>query len=103
MNVIITGVSKGLGLTTCKCLLNEGFTVYGISRSKTKELNELLEQYSENLKWIQYDLEDPKNIRDNIFKEKIGLKTPIHGLVNNAAYAYDDIVTNLNLELLEKM
>jgi len=28
---------------------------------------------------------------------------PIHALVNNAAWAYDDIITNINLGLLEKM
>ena len=33
----------------------------------------------------------------------IGYNTKIHGLVNNAAMAYDDIVTNLNYDLLQKM
>jgi 3-oxoacyl-[acyl-carrier protein] reductase len=103
MNVLITGISKGLGLKTSESLLKNGWSVYGISRSKTEELNELLLQYPDKLKWLKYDLGDTKNIRQLIFKNWIGLDTPIHGLVNNAAMAYDDIVTNLNLDSLEKM
>ena len=103
MNVLITGVSKGLGLKTSETLLKNGWTVYGISRSKTDELNELTLQYADKLKWLKYDLSDAENIRQIIFKDWIGLDTPIHGLVNNAAMAYDDIVTNLNLDSLETM
>jgi len=103
MNVLITGISKGLGLKISESLLSNGWTVYGISRSKTEELNELLLQYPDKLKWLQYDLGVAEKIRQIIFKDWIGLDTPIHGFVNNAAMAYDDIVTNLNLDSLEKM
>lgn len=103
MNVLITGVSKGLGLKTSESLLENGWTVYGISRSKTEELNELLLQYPDKLKWLQFNLGDAENTRQIIFKDWIGIDTPIHGFVNNAAMAYEDIVTNLNLDSLEKM
>jgi len=103
MNVLITGISKGLGLKTSESLLKNGWTVYGISRSKTEELNELLLEYPDKLKWLQFNLGDAEKIRQIIFKDWIGLDTPIHGFVNNAAMAYDDIVTNLNLDSLEKM
>lgn len=103
MNILITGISKGLGLKTTQTLLEKGHTIYGISRSQTAELNNILEKYPNNLKWMKYDLSDIKEIRQEIFKDWIGLNTPIHGLVNNAALAYDDIVTNINVEPLEKM
>lgn len=103
MNILITGISKGLGLKTTQTLLEKGHTIYGISRSQTAELNNILEKYPNNLKWMKYDLSDIKEIRQVIFKDWIGLNTPIHGLVNNAALAYDDIVTNINIEPLEKM
>ena len=35
-NILITGCSSGLGLALTNFYLNNGFTVYGISRSKTK-------------------------------------------------------------------
>jgi len=103
MNILLTGASKGLGLKTTESLLKKGWTVYAISRSKTEKLNELLLQYPDNLKSLQYDLVDGENIRQPLFKDWIGFDTPIHGFVNNAALAYDDIITNLNLGSLEKM
>ena len=103
MNILLSGVSKGLGLTIADILLKEGFTVYGISRSKTEGLNDLIDQYPNTFHWLSYDLSNSENIRNVIFKDWIGLQTPIHGFVNNAALAYDDIITNLNIELLEKM
>ena len=103
MNILLTGASKGLGLKTTESLLKKGWTVYAISRSKTENLNELLLQYPYNLKWLQYDLEYGVNVRQTVLKDCIGFYTPIHGFVNNAALAYDDIITNLNLVSLEKM
>ena len=103
MNILLTGASKGLGLKTTESLLKKGWTIYAISRSKTEKLLELLLQYPDNLKWLQYDLADGENIRQTVFKDWIGFDTPIHGFINNAALAYDDIITNLNLVSLEKM
>jgi 3-oxoacyl-[acyl-carrier protein] reductase len=103
MNILITGASKGLGLKTTVSLLDKGFTVFAISRSKTDDLNDLLTQNPDKLKWLKYDLIDGENIRQTVFKDWIGFETPIHGFVNNAALAYDDIITNLNSTSLEKM
>lgn len=103
MNILITGISKGLGLTTAKSLLQKGWNVYGISRSKGDDLIALMGKYPNNLQWLQYDLSNSMNIRKAIFKDWIGLDTPIHGFINNAAMAYDDIVTNANATLLENM
>ncbi len=103
MNIIVTGVSKGVGLNLTSYLLKKGHTVYGLSRSKTPEMELLLTKNSNSFKWLQYDLSNTDDIRDTIFKNWIGFKTPIHGFVNNAAMAYDDIVTNLNVAPLEKM
>lgn len=103
MNALITGVSKGLGLKLTNLLLDNGWTVYGISRSKTEELEKLQIKHCNNFKWLKFDLINTQDIQKTIFKEWIGTKTPLHALVNNAAMAYDDIVTNLNLDQLNTM
>ena len=101
-NYLVTGVSRGLGIQIAKTLLqDETVTIYGLSRSKPSELDELLAQYPDRMKWMAYDLSDSENVK-GIFKNFIGMKTPLHGFVNNAAMAYDDIVTNLNLDKLKK-
>ena len=103
-NILVTGVSRGLGIQIVKTLLEDKETsVYGISRSMTPELNKLLEEHPTQLKWLQYDLGNVEDIRSKIFKEFIGFNTPLHGFVNNAAVAYDDIVTNLNYAPLLNM
>ncbi|MCX8148576.1 SDR family oxidoreductase [Thermaurantimonas aggregans] len=102
-NILLTGVSRGLGLEVAKIILEKGWKVYGISRTKTSELNELEENYTNSFFWLGYDIENSKDVRERIFKEFITLNTPIHGFVNNAAIAYDDIITNLDVAQLEKM
>jgi len=103
MNILLTGISRGLGLITAKILLEQGHTIYGISRTNTAILNNLMEKYPENVKLLPYDLLDLKNIRKHVFKEWIGLGTPLHGFINNAALAYNDIITNINFEPLVNM
>jgi 3-oxoacyl-[acyl-carrier protein] reductase len=102
-NILITGVSKGLGLISAECLLKKGYHVFGLSRSRTEELDLLLGEYPDSFSWLAFDLADTNSIRDIIFKKWIGLNVPIHGFVNNAAIAYDDIITNADVKRLHKM
>lgn len=103
MNYLVTGCSRGVGLDICKVLLRDGHTIYGISRSHTAEFQELELSYPEKVKYKSVDLADSDHIRTHLFREFIGNDVMLHGYVNNAAMAYDDIVTNLNLTRLKAM
>lgn len=103
MNVLITGVSRGVGLEMAKVFLENGHTVYGISRTESEELKALENQYPKNLFFKIFDLSNPEGIKQDVFKDFVHNKIPIHVLINNAAMAYDDIVTNLNYEDLKAM
>ncbi len=103
MNYLVTGCSRGLGLEICKVLLEQGHMVYGIARSLTDEFRQLGNRYSDMLKFKSVDLCDSNNVRDLIFKDFIGNNVVLDGYVNNAAMAYDDIITNLNLTKLTAM
>ncbi|MCX6232319.1 MAG: SDR family NAD(P)-dependent oxidoreductase [Bacteroidetes bacterium] len=103
MNILVSGVSKGLGLSISEVLLKEGWTVYGISRSITSELQNLIHLYPDNFKHLSYDLSDTENVKTVLFKNWIGKDVVIHAFINNAAIAYDDIISNLNLECLTDM
>lgn len=86
-NILLTGDSKGLGESIKNKLYDSGFNVIGISRSSDD---------------IKYDLGNVAGIKDlylNILKNR----GPIHGFINNAALAYDDIITNLNSDKLIDM
>ncbi len=102
-NYLVTGVSKGLGLQITKTLLEVGNAVFGISRSASSELENLANEYPDTLKFLAFDLSNRETINEKIFKEFIGVNTVLNGYVNNAATAYDDILTNLNYEKLLAM
>lgn len=102
MNILLTGVSKGLGLYIAKELLEKGHNVYGLSRTSTEELTALKRVYAKTLNLLHYDLSDCDNIRKKIFKEFLD-NIPLHAIINNAAIAYDDIITNAKIEFIDQM
>lgn len=102
-HVLITGVSKGLGLEITQLFLKKGWHVWGISRVKTPDLEELCEQYSDRIRWKSFDLKNPEKVKEDLFKNFVDLDIPLNGFVNNAAIAYDDIITNLHMNPLENM
>jgi len=101
-NILVTGVSKGLGLEISKTLLENNYTVYGISRNETEEIIMLKNLYPKNFIFQDLDLSDTENISEKM-KKIIPKGIVIHGFVNNAAIAYDDIISNLNLKKLKQM
>lgn len=101
-NILVTGVSRGLGLKITEILLESGYSIYGVSRSKSNEVKKLLNDYPDRFFFKSVDLSDSSNIINNI-KELIPSNIPLYGFVNNAAVAYDDIITNLNLDSLKSM
>lgn len=103
MNILVTGCSRGVGLEICRVLLKDGHNVYGIARSHTDEFKALEQEYAGHLFFKSIDLSDSEGVRKSVFKEYISNNIILDGYVNNAAIAYDDIVTNLNLDRLKAM
>jgi 3-oxoacyl-[acyl-carrier protein] reductase len=102
MNILITGVSKGLGYVIANSLLESGVTVFGLSRTTNAPLENLKSKYPDLFFHLQYDLANTIDINKKIFKEFLK-DVALDGFVNNAAVAYDDIVTNISLEKLDSM
>lgn len=95
--ILITGISKGLGFETTKTLLDAGYGVIGLSRTYNKEFDNY-----DKFTYLHFDLSFPEYIEE-FLKDRIGNSIKIDGFVNNAAFAYDDIITNMNVDKLEKM
>ena len=95
--ILVTGVSKGLGVDITKKLLDIGYSVIGLSRS----YDGIFEQYN-NFTYFKFDLLNSSDL-ELFLKKNIGNRIKIDGFVNNAAIAYDDIITNMNLNKLEEM
>ncbi len=102
-NILVTGVSRGLGLAIARAVLEAGWSLFGVSRTRSPEFDSLAAAHPGRVHFFAHDLADADGVRTRVFKEFVGLDTPLHGFVNNAAVAYDDLVTNLELERLEAM
>jgi 3-oxoacyl-[acyl-carrier protein] reductase len=102
--VLVTGVSKGVGSEIARVLLGNGYSVFGVSRTQTENVTKFLEDYPNNFFFKSIDLSNEQAYHD-IFKVNDFIQPTVQlvGFVNNAAMAYDDIVTNLNLKSLNKM
>lgn len=85
--IIVTGDSRGLGKQTRLLLESKGYDVIGISRNSSD---------------IKFDFKNVEGIKELYFDE-LKKRGPIHGFVNNAAYAYDDILSNVKENELIKM
>lgn len=102
-HVLITGCSRGLGLVTVERLLKSGWQVTALQRSAGESLERLSQQYPEGLRMFHCDLSAPETLEERFLEEWFPKSAPIDGLVNNAAVAYDDIVSNLDLPQLMSM
>jgi 3-oxoacyl-[acyl-carrier protein] reductase len=100
---LITGVSQGLGLATAAVVLDAGDSVIGVSRRLTPEFGALQERYKGRARFIAADLALPDAAETVFVAGDLKSSTPLHGYVNNAAVAYDDLITNLRIEPLQSM
>lgn len=103
MNVLLTGGSRGVGLAIVRRLVTAGERVFVVNRSSSDQLDQLRAEHPGQIEFIAYDFASSSGIKSEVFDKVIGASTPIHGLVNNAAAAYDDLVTNLDPSRLESM
>ena len=102
-NILLTGVSSGLGLQTAGLLLAEGKQVFGLSRQRSPGLNELLAQYPTQFHWKAIDLSQHEELKSSVFQQLIPAGTVLHAFINNAAVAYDDLITNLQVDRLTQL
>ena len=92
-HVLLTGGSRGIGLTITRRLLASNYRVTALSRSITEELGQLHSQYGDRLFLMQYDAAKEKHFRQ--LTAKVEENGPLYALVNNAAIAPDGLLITL--------
>ena len=93
--VLLTGASRGLGLSIAKRLVSDGYKVVGVSRSNSEEFRELMGKYPEALFYEKYDFSDATEIQ--VLVRKITkAHGSIYGLINNAALGHDGVLSTMH-------
>lgn len=101
-NVLITGVSSGIGNTLSGVLIRKGFKVWGIARRKKilKELSEKLQNH--NFFYTTADVSEEK-FWDKLIKELDEKKFRPDIIIFNAAIYENDLKEDIDLYKLRKM
>lgn len=104
MKILLTGASRGLGLKICEVLLARGDEVFAVSRTYSDALKKLGDRFPGCLHFKSVDLSNADNaIREIFFDGFVSANTVLDAFVNNAALAYDDIITNMKSDKLRTM
>ena len=93
--VVVTGASKGLGLGICKRVLDDGYKVVGLARSKSDEFKQLESTYQEQLVFIEYDFNNTQGIHE-LVKSITKAHGHIYALINNAALGHDGVLGTMH-------
>jgi len=91
--ILVTGVSKGLGLQILKDLLKAGYKVAGCSRKKTDAVDELLAEHKDSFFYQTCTVGDELS-EEHFFNESLKKFNESHfwGLINNAGVAGEGIL-----------
>ena len=105
-NVIVTGGSRGLGLSTARKLVGAGYRVIAVARKESVQLQAAIEESEAAstgaLHFRACDLADINGIGELVR----GIRTdygPIHGLVNNAALGTDGLLAIMHNSQIENL
>jgi NAD(P)-dependent dehydrogenase (short-subunit alcohol dehydrogenase family) len=96
-NVLITGLSGGIGFAVAEKLLSEGSTVIGIDRKTKDPALDLADRYPGKVVLYEYDLMNVSDLSD-LIKEIVTENGPIGGFVHCAGF---DKMAPLHLAKIE--
>jgi short-subunit dehydrogenase len=104
MNVLITGISSGIGLATAKFLANRGFQVFGTMRAPDKYeelILELKKDYSNSIQIVKMDVTSDESVTlgINSVLDKIGF---IDILICNAGILVYGSIEEVPMEVIKQ-
>lgn len=97
---MVTGASRGLGLSLCKFLLNAGRSVIATARNP-EALYQKLSQHGENFLIVPMDVRDEKQVKAGVAMAQAQFGR-IDVLVNNAGYGQMGWFENISPEQIEQ-
>lgn len=103
-NVLVTGGTRGLGLSTARRLADGGYHVIATGRQISPELAELASGSlpAGRVSFAALDLAQPGRIHEFV-RETTAAHGPLYGLVNNAALGYDGVLATMHESQIEEL
>ena len=92
--VVVTGVSRGLGLAIATRIAGDGYKVIGMSRNKSEAYEKLMSRLPGQVEFQPLDLSDIDSIA-GVARETTKKSGPIYGLVNNAGIGLDGVLATM--------
>ena len=92
--VVVTGVSRGLGLAIATRIAGEGYKVVGMSRNKSEAYQDLMSRLPGQVEFQPLDLSDINSIA-GVARETTQKSGPVYALVNNAGIGLDGVLATM--------
>jgi 3-oxoacyl-[acyl-carrier protein] reductase len=105
-NVIVTGVSRGVGLAIARSLAASGYCIIGIARRPSDQLHDAMSaaegEGAGRLHFRSFDLAEVQAIPDLVrtLRKDFG---SVYGLVNNAAVGTAGVLANMHNSEIERV
>lgn len=100
--VVVTGVSRGLGLAIAQALLAEGYRVVGLGRGESEAFTALAGTWPGQVEYVRGDMTDLHALAD--VARHIGKAfSPIYGLVNNAGIGLSGVLATMHQADMERV
>jgi 3-oxoacyl-[acyl-carrier protein] reductase len=105
-NVIVTGGSRGIGLSIARRLAAEGFHVLAVARRENNQLKAAIEAAEGRrpaaIQFVAFDLAEVHRIPDLVKKLRVQFG-PVYGLVNNAAVGHNGVLASMHNTQIEQL
>jgi 3-oxoacyl-[acyl-carrier protein] reductase len=100
--VVVTGVSRGLGLVVATRIARDGYKVIGMSRNNSAAYQDLMSKLPGQIEFRSLDLSDIDTIAD-VARETVKKSGPIYGLVNNAGVGLDGVLATMQQTEIDRV
>ncbi|NQU58606.1 MAG: SDR family oxidoreductase [Rhodospirillales bacterium] len=100
--VLISGGSRGLGLSLSEKLLSQGYRVVGFSRKKSKEVEKLTRANKNNYWFFEADLSDHDQLKALVKRVETEIG-PLFGLVHNGGVVDEALLVRQDEEVISRI
>ncbi len=100
--VLVTGVSRGLGLAICDRLMRDGYRVVGIGRQRSDAYRALVARYPRQGVFQRADLAEIDDI-PSLARDVTHAHGPVWGLVNNAGIGNDGVLATMHQSEIDRV